>query len=266
MGFSERDYKRFTHLIARPNGIILVTGPTGSGKTTSLYAALNELNTPTRKIITAEDPVEYYLPGINQVEIKHQIGLDFAAVIRSMLRQAPNVILVGEMRDLETASMGIQASLTGHLVFSTLHTNDAPSAITRLVDMGVPGYLVASSVIGIMAQRLARRLCQKCKVEQQVSEQQLRAIGYTEEEIKSGIKLYGPAGCSACSGGYKGRVGIYEIMVMNDRLAEAIMNGANSIELNRIAVEQGMQTLRRSALEKASLGLTSVAEVKRVTS
>ena len=179
LGFSERDYKRFTHLIARPNGIILVTGPTGSGKTTSLYAALNELNTPTRKIITAEDPVEYYLPGINQVEIKHQIGLDFAAVIRSMLRQAPNVILVGEMRDLETASMGIQASLTGHLVFSTLHTNDAPSAITRLVDMGVPGYLVASSVIGIMAQRLVRVVCPKCKRPYTPSDAELREAHIT---------------------------------------------------------------------------------------
>jgi type IV pilus assembly protein PilB len=163
LGLSDRDFKRFRSLIRRPNGIVLVTGPTGSGKTTTLYAALNELNRPDRKIITAEDPVEYYLPGINQVEVKHSIGLDFAAIIRSMLRQAPNIILVGEMRDYETASMGIQASLTGHLVFSTLHTNDAPSAITRMVDMGVPAYLVAGSVIGIMAQRLVRVVCSKCK-------------------------------------------------------------------------------------------------------
>ncbi len=163
LGFSEDDYQKVKGLIQRPNGIILVTGPTGSGKTTSLYAALNELNTPDRKIITAEDPVEYYLPGVNQVEIRHDIGLDFARVIRAMLRQAPNVILVGEMRDLETAQMGIQASLTGHLVFSTLHTNDAPSAITRLIDMGVQAYLVSSSVVAIMAQRLVRVVCQKCK-------------------------------------------------------------------------------------------------------
>ena len=163
LGFSDEDFHRLRNLISRPNGIILVTGPTGSGKTTSLYAALNDLNTPDRKIITAEDPVEYYLPGVNQVEVRHEIGLDFARVIRAMLRQAPNIILVGEMRDLETAQMGIQASLTGHLVFSTLHTNDAPSAVTRLIDMGVPAYLVASSVVAIMAQRLVRVVCQKCK-------------------------------------------------------------------------------------------------------
>ena len=163
LGFCDEDFQKVRSIISRPNGILLVTGPTGSGKTTSLYAILNELNTPDRKIITAEDPVEYYLAGINQVEIKHDIGLDFARVIRAMLRQAPNIILVGEMRDLETAQMGIQASLTGHLVFSTLHTNDAPSAVTRLIDMGVPSYLVASSVVGIMAQRLVRVICQKCK-------------------------------------------------------------------------------------------------------
>ena len=163
MGLSEDDFRQFNNLIRRPNGIILVTGPTGSGKTTTLYAALNELNRPDRKIITAEDPVEYYLPGINQVEVRHNIGLDFARIIRAMLRQAPNIILVGEMRDNETAQMGIQASLTGHLVFSTLHTNDAPGAITRMVDMGVPAYLVASSVMAVLAQRLVRVICSKCK-------------------------------------------------------------------------------------------------------
>src|SRR5207253_3662332 len=162
LGFAEDDYARFQQIIKRPNGIFLVTGPTGSGKTTTLYAALNELNRPDRKIITAEDPVEYYLPGVNQVEVKHDIGLDFARIIRSMLRQAPNIILVGEMRDRETAEMGIQASLTGHLVFSTLHTNDAPSAVTRMVDIGVPSYLVASSVVAIMAQLLVRVVSTKC--------------------------------------------------------------------------------------------------------
>ena len=191
LGFGEDDFLKFRQLIQRPNGIILVTGPTGSGKTTSLYAALNALNTPDRKIITAEDPVEYYLPGVNQVEIKHEIGLDFARVIRAMLRQAPNVILVGEMRDLETAQMGIQASLTGHLVFSTLHTNDAPSAITRLIDMGVPSYLVASSVVAIMAQRLVRVVCQKCKQPYNPSEATLQAAGVTPEMIDQGQLLAG---------------------------------------------------------------------------
>ena len=191
LGFSEDDYQKFKSLIQRPNGIILVTGPTGSGKTTSLYAALNELNTPDRKIITAEDPVEYYLPGVNQVEIRHDIGLDFARVIRAMLRQAPNVILVGEMRDLETAQMGIQASLTGHLVFSTLHTNDAPSAVTRLIDMGVPAYLVASSVVAIMAQRLVRVVCQKCKQPYTPSEAALEAAGITPEMAASATFMQG---------------------------------------------------------------------------
>src|SRR5690606_25157045 len=163
LGFSEENYRTFQNVIRRPNGIFLVTGPTGSGKTTTLYSALGEINRPDRKIITAEDPVEYYLPGINQVEVRHSIGLDFSRIIRAMLRQAPNVILVGEMRDYETASMGIQASLTGHLVFSTLHTNDAPGAITRMIDMGVPSYLVAGSVIGVLAQRLVRVICSKCK-------------------------------------------------------------------------------------------------------
>ena len=178
LGLSEKDFKKFKTLIKRPNGIVLVTGPTGSGKTTTLYAALNELNRPDRKIITAEDPVEYYLPGINQVEVKHSIGLNFALIIRAMLRQAPNIILVGEMRDYETASMGIQASLTGHLVFSTLHTNDAPGAVTRMVDMGVPAYLVAGSVIGILAQRLVRVICTKCKQPYSPREQELTGGGY----------------------------------------------------------------------------------------
>ncbi len=181
LGLSEEAFRHFKNLIRRPNGIILVTGPTGSGKTTTLYAALNELNRPDRKIITAEDPVEYYLPGINQVEVRHNIGLDFARIIRAMLRQAPNIILVGEMRDAETAQMGIQASLTGHLVFSTLHTNDAPGAITRMVDMGVPAYLVASSVIAVLAQRLVRIICTKCASPYAPSEAALDAAGITPE-------------------------------------------------------------------------------------
>ena len=264
LGFAERDYKRFTQLIARPNGIILVTGPTGSGKTTSLYAALNELNTPTRKIITAEDPVEYYLPGINQVEIKHQIGLDFAAVIRSMLRQAPNVILVGEMRDLETASMGIQASLTGHLVFSTLHTNDAPSAITRLVDMGVPGYLVASSVIGIMAQRLVRVVCPKCKRPYTPSEAELRAAHITPEMAAKATFFKGK-GCVNCNkSGYRGRRAIFELMYMSPKVRELTFKGESTSEIRRVARSEGMHVLFEDGIVKAMKGITTIEEVMRV--
>ncbi len=264
LGFSERDYKRFTHLIARPNGIILVTGPTGSGKTTSLYAALNELNTPTRKIITAEDPVEYYLPGINQVEIKHQIGLDFAAVIRSMLRQAPNVILVGEMRDLETASMGIQASLTGHLVFSTLHTNDAPSAITRLVDMGVPGYLVASSVIGIMAQRLVRVVCPKCRRPYTPSEAELRAAHITPEMAAKATFFKGK-GCVNCNKtGYRGRRAIFELMYMSPKVRELTFKGETTTVIRRVARSEGMHVLFEDGIVKAMKGITTIEEVMRV--
>lgn len=264
LGFAERDYKRFTQLIARPNGIILVTGPTGSGKTTSLYAALNELNTPTRKIITAEDPVEYYLPGINQVEIKHQIGLDFAAVIRSMLRQAPNVILVGEMRDLETASMGIQASLTGHLVFSTLHTNDAPSAITRLVDMGVPGYLVASSVIGIMAQRLVRCVCPKCKRPYTPSDAELK-MAHITPEMAAKATFFKGKGCVNCNKtGYRGRRAIFELMYMSPKVREMTFKGEQTAAIRRVARSEGMHVLFEDGIVKAMKGLTTIEEVVRV--
>jgi type IV pilus assembly protein PilB len=261
LGFSDEDYVRFKNLIRRPNGIILVTGPTGSGKTTSLYAALNELNTPDRKIITAEDPVEYYLEGINQVEIRHEIGLDFARVIRAMLRQAPNVILVGEMRDLETAQMGIQASLTGHLVFSTLHTNDAPSAITRLVDMGVPAYLVASSIIAIMAQRLVRVVCQKCKQPYTPSEALLQSSGMPASMIDSATFLKG-AGCSNCNGtGFRGRLGIFELMLMSTKLRELAFNEAPMAQIRRVAVTEGMKTLYVDGLQKACKGVTTLEEV-----
>ena len=264
LGFSERDYKRFTSLITRPNGIILVTGPTGSGKTTSLYAALNELNTPTRKIITAEDPVEYYLPGINQVEIKHQIGLDFAAVIRSMLRQAPNIILVGEMRDLETASMGIQASLTGHLVFSTLHTNDAPSAITRLVDMGVPGYLVASSVIGIMAQRLVRTVCKKCARPYFPTQTELDSAGITPEMAAKATFVKGK-GCVSCNkSGYRGRQAIFELMLMTSKVRELTFKGASTSDVRRMARSEGMHVLFEDGITKVLKGVTTIEEVMRV--
>ena len=264
LGFDENSYKIFRGLIQRPNGIILVTGPTGSGKTTSLYAALNELNTPDRKIITAEDPVEYYLPGINQVEIKHSIGLDFARVIRAMLRQAPNIILVGEMRDLETAQMGIQASLTGHLVFSTLHTNDAPSAVTRLIDMGVASYLVSSSVVAIMAQRLVRVVCQKCKEEYRPSDSVLESAGVTEEMAEKATFMRGK-GCTSCGhSGYRGRRAIFELMLMSTSVRELTFNEAPASEIRRAAVSEGMSTLYIDGLRKACMGITTVEEVARV--
>jgi type IV pilus assembly protein PilB len=264
LGFSERDYQRFHQLIRRPNGIILVTGPTGSGKTTSLYAALNELNTPTRKIITAEDPVEYYLPGINQCEIRHNIGLDFARVIRSMLRQAPNIILVGEMRDLETAQMGIQASLTGHLVFSTLHTNDAPGAITRLVDMGVPPYLVSSSVIGIMGQRLVRVNCQKCKKPYTPGDAELQETKITPEMAAKATFMKG-RGCGYCNQkGYRGRMAIFELMMMTSKIREMTFQQASTVEIRKAAVKEGMTTLFDDGIKKVLRGITTVEEVMRV--
>jgi type IV pilus assembly protein PilB len=265
LGLSEKDFRQFRNLIRRPNGILLVTGPTGSGKTTTLYAAMNELNRPDRKIITAEDPVEYYLPGVNQVEVRHQIGLDFAKIIRAMLRQAPNVILVGEMRDHETASMGIQASLTGHLVFSTLHTNDAPGAITRMVDIGVPAYLVAGSVIGVLAQRLVRVVCSKCKQPHTPTEAQLDAAGITPEQAASATFMKG-AGCSHCGkSGYRGRIGIYELMTMNAKVRELAFAGASTLEIRKAAVKNGMTTLYEDGLNKTMQGITTLEEVFRVS-
>jgi type IV pilus assembly protein PilB len=264
LGLSENDFRQFKNLIRRPNGIILVTGPTGSGKTTTLYAALNELNRPDTKIITAEDPVEYYLAGINQVEIRHSIGLDFARVIRSMLRQAPNVILVGEMRDTETAQMGIQASLTGHLVFSTLHTNDAPGAITRMIDMGVPAYLVASSVIAVLAQRLVRVNCTKCKQPYQPLDTQIEAAGITPEMLQGATFMKG-RGCGHCQkSGYKGRLGIFELMIMTNKIREMAFQGAATQELRRAAVGQGMRIMFDDGIAKALRGITTLDEVFRV--
>jgi type IV pilus assembly protein PilB len=263
LGMNEADLRQMNQLIRRPNGIILVTGPTGSGKTTTLYAGLNELNRPDKKIITAEDPVEYYLPGINQVEVKHSIGLDFARIIRSMLRQAPNVILVGEMRDSETAEMGIQASLTGHLVFSTLHTNDAPSAITRMVDMGVPAYLVASSVIAILAQRLVRKICPKCAQPFNPPEAVIEAAGLPPELVAKSKFMKGK-GCSFCTRtGYRGRIGIYELMMMTSRIREMAFQGASSQNIRKVAIAQGMHTLFDDGLDKAMKGITTLEEVFR---
>jgi len=264
LGLNEKNYKMFNDLIRRPNGIILVTGPTGSGKTTTLYAALNELNRPDRKIITAEDPVEYYLPGINQVEIKHNIGLDFAKVIKAMLRQAPNIILVGEMRDLETAGMGIQASLTGHLVFSTLHTNDAPSAMTRMIDLGVPGYLVASSVMAVLAQRLVRVVCNKCAQPHEYAQHELDEAGITPAMAANATFKKG-AGCAQCNGkGFRGRIGVYELMLMTGKIRELVFKNSSDQDIRVQALKDGMNTVYADGIEKVCRGITMISEVFRV--
>jgi type IV pilus assembly protein PilB len=261
LGFGEDDFARFQQIIKRPNGIFLVTGPTGSGKTTTLYAALNELNRPDRKIITAEDPVEYYLPGVNQVEVKHQIGLDFQRIIRAMLRQAPNIILVGEIRDHETAEIAIQASLTGHLVFSTLHTNDAPSAITRMVDIGVQPFLVASSVIAIMAQRLVRIVCPKCKEPDQPQAHEIKAAGFTPDQLKNATFMRG-RGCSHCNHtGFRGRLGIFEMLKMTASMREMTFKREPTQTIRRMARLQGMRTLLEDGLNKATKGVTTLEEV-----
>ena len=264
LGLSSKNMETFEGLMRRPNGIILVTGPTGSGKTTTLYAGLNELNRPDRKIITAEDPVEYYLPGINQTEVRHSIGLDFSRIIKAMLRQAPNVILVGEMRDNETASMGIQASLTGHLVFSTLHTNDAPSSMTRMVDMGVPPYLVATSVIGVLAQRLVRTICHKCKQPHTPTDLDIESSGITAEMAATANFAKG-RGCGSCQGtGFKGRLGIFELMLMTSRVRQMVFSRASTRDLRVAAIEEGMITLYRDGIDKWMNGITSLDEVFRV--
>ena len=261
LGFGDEDFKRFQSVIKRPNGIMLVTGPTGSGKTTTLYAALNELNRPDRKIITAEDPVEYYLPGVNQVEVKHSIGLDFARIIRAMLRQAPNIILVGEIRDQETADIAVQASLTGHLVFSTLHTNDAPSAITRLVDIGVQPFLVASSVIAIMAQRLVRVVCPKCKEPDKPTGAELQAAGLSPAQLGNANFMRG-RGCNYCHHtGYRGRLAIFEMLRMNSAIREMTFAREPSQTIRRQARLLGMRTLLEDGIAKALAGVTTLEEV-----
>jgi type IV pilus assembly protein PilB len=261
LGFGEEDYKRFQSIIKRPNGIFLVTGPTGSGKTTTLYAALNELNRPDRKIITAEDPVEYYLPGINQCEVKHLIGLDFSRIIRAMLRQAPNIILVGEIRDQETADIAVQASLTGHLVFSTLHTNDAPSAITRLQDIGVQPFLVASSVIAIMAQRLVRIVCAKCKESDKPPAAEIKAAGITPQMLQNANFGRG-RGCSHCNHtGYRGRKGIFEMLRMTAAMRDMTFNREPTQSIRRQARLLGMRTLLEDGIQKALSGMTTLEEV-----
>lgn len=261
LGFHADDYAIFTGLIKRPNGIMLVTGPTGSGKTTTLYAALNELNRSDRKIITAEDPVEYNVSGINQCQVNRKAGMTFDKIIRAMLRQAPNIILIGEIRDGETANIAIQAALTGHLVFSTLHTNDAPSAITRLIDMGVAPFLVASSIQAILAQRLVRRICPECKHEIPPELPALRSAGVTDQMIAAN-KFYAGTGCDNCKGlGYRGRRGIYEIMVMNSRLRDMAFNVDTTDNIRKQAVRDGMHTLLDDGIRKVFEGVTTIGEV-----
>lgn len=265
LGFFSDDQQTFERMIGLSDGIILVTGPTGSGKTTTLYSCLNYINKPDRKIITVEDPVEYQMSGINQVQVRADIGMTFAAALRSMLRQAPNIIMIGEIRDLETAEIAVNASLTGHLVFSTLHTNDAPSAVTRLIDIGVKPFLVASSTRGIMAQRLVRKICDKCKESYKATDRELRLLGPMAEQF-SNVELVRGAGCDACNHtGYKGRIGIFEIFVINDEVRHMIFEQAAAASLRRRARELGMRTLREDGLRKVMSGMTTLAEVFRVT-
>jgi len=265
LGFEPESLKKFERNILRPYGMVLVTGPTGSGKTNTLYSSVSRLNQVDTNIMTAEDPVEFQLGGINQVQMKDQIGLNFAAALRAFLRQDPNIILVGEIRDFETAEIAVKAALTGHLVLSTLHTNDAPSTISRLMNMGIEPFLVATSVNLICAQRLVRRICGNCKEELEIPEQALIDAGYTPEEAKT-TKVYHGKGCSACGKrGYKGRTGLYEVMEINDELRELILVGASALELKKKAIEQGMITLRRSGLIKSALGFTTLEEVIRET-
>ncbi len=265
LGFEPESLKKFERQILKPYGMVLVTGPTGSGKTNTLYSSVSRLNTVDTNIMTAEDPVEFQLGGINQVQMKEQIGLNFAAALRAFLRQDPNIILVGEIRDFETAEIAVKAALTGHLVLSTLHTNDAPSTISRLMNMGIEPFLVATSVNLICAQRLVRRICANCKEELEVPEQALIDAGYSPEEAKK-TKIYHGKGCSTCNkGGYKGRTGLYEVMEINDELRELILVGASALELKKKAIEQGMITLRRSGLIKVAAGQTTMEEVLRET-
>jgi len=265
LGFEAQSLEKFQRAISNPYGMVLVTGPTGSGKTNTLYSALQSLNQPETNIMTAEDPVEFNLPGINQVQMKEQIGLNFAASLRSFLRQDPNIILVGEIRDFETAEIAIKAALTGHLVLSTLHTNDAPSTISRLVNMGIEPFLVATSINLIQAQRLIRRVCSECKEETKVPIEGLIEIGFDEDEAKK-LKVYKGRGCETClNTGYKGRVGLYEVMEITDELRELIIIGASAIELRRKAIELGMVTLRGSGLYKLREGITTIEEVVKET-
>jgi type IV pilus assembly protein PilB len=265
LGFEPESLVKFQRNIARPYGMVLVTGPTGSGKTNTLYSALQSLNTIETNIMTAEDPVEFNLMGINQVQMKEQIGLNFAAALRSFLRQDPNIVLVGEIRDFETAEIAIKAALTGHLVLSTLHTNDAPSTISRLMNMGIEPFLVATSVNLIQAQRLIRRICKDCKKEHPLPAEALLEVGFSADEV-SQMKTYKGSGCQTCNNtGYKGRVGLYETMEVTDDIRELILIGASALELRKKAIDDGMITLRESGLQKIRNGVTTIEEVVRET-
>jgi len=265
LGYEPFQRQLYLDCLARPHGMILVTGPTGSGKTVSLYTGLNILNTEDTNISTAEDPVEIMLPGINQVNINPKVGLTFAGALRAFLRQDPDVIMVGEIRDLETAEIALKAAQTGHLVLSTLHTNDAPKTLTRLVDMGVKPYAIATSVSLIIAQRLARRLCNSCKAHLDIPEEALLKEGFTHEQIANGLKIFGPVGCPNCTDGYKGRVGIYEVMPVSEEIGRVIMAGGSAIDIKAQAAAEGVWNLRQSALNKVANGVTSLDEINRVT-
>lgn len=267
MGFEIKTLKTLNKCISRPYGLLLVTGPTGSGKTTTLYSVLNKLNTEDTKILTAEDPVEFNFRGINQVNVKEEVGMTFAAALRSFLRQDPDIIMVGEIRDLETAEIALKAAMTGHLVFSTLHTNDCPSTIGRLVDIGIPSYMVSAAVTMVLSQRLARKLCQKCKaLVNKINPDELEAMGFPKDEIPD-LKIYKPKGCPACKGtGYKGRLGLYELMEVTDEVAKAINANVPEDQLRKTAIQEGMATLRDAGLTKIREGMTSVEEIlKRTT-
>jgi type IV pilus assembly protein PilB len=265
LGFEEEQQTKFLNAINKPYGMILVTGPTGSGKTVSLYTALNLLNKPEVNISTAEDPVEIQVPGINQVNTNVKTGLTFAEALRAFLRQDPDIVMVGEIRDLETAEIAVKAAQTGHLVLSTLHTNDAPQTLTRLANMGVPPFNIASSVLLIMAQRLARRLCEHCKEPEDLPKEALLEEGFTDADIKTDFTIYKPVGCDMCTGGYKGRVGIFQVMPVSETMGKMIMEGGTSIQLEKQAEKEGVDNLRRSGLRKVMQGITSLQELNRVT-
>jgi type II secretory ATPase GspE/PulE/Tfp pilus assembly ATPase PilB-like protein len=265
LGFFSDDQTVFEQLLGLPDGILLVTGPTGSGKTTTLYACLNVINRPDKKIITVEDPVEYELPGINQVMVKTDIGMTFAAALRAMLRQAPNIIMIGEIRDAETANIAINASLTGHLVFSTLHTNDAPSAVARLADIGVKPFLIASAVRAVLAQRLVRKLCPLCKAPAELTDKEMRALSLDSSRVTEAT-IFGPVGCEKCrGGGFKGRMGIFELFLVDDEVRQMINTGLTTTQLRRRARELGMRTLREDGIRKVLAGLTAGSEVVHAT-
>jgi type IV pilus assembly protein PilB len=265
LGFDERQRELFLAAINKPYGMVLVTGPTGSGKTVTLYTGLNILNKPEVNISTAEDPVEIQVNGINQVNVSSKTGLTFAAALRAFLRQDPDIVMVGEIRDLETAEIAVKAAQTGHLVLSTLHTNDAPQTLTRLANMGVPPFNIASSVNLILAQRLARKLCDHCKEADELPKQALLDEGFDDAEIAEGITIFKAVGCDRCTKGYKGRVGIFEVMPVSEDIGRIIMEGGNSLDIRDQALKEGLSDLRRSGLNKVKAGLTSLEEINRVT-